>query len=52
MGSLIDQADDETLLKCIGDARQRLHTLREAVTQALENAATPSLDEALPPPTD
>jgi helicase len=49
---LIDRADDETLLRHIGGARQRLRTLREAVEHTLEDAATPSLADALPLPTD
>lgn len=49
---LIDQADDETLLQHIGGVSQRLRTLREAVKHTLEDAAVPTLADALPPPTD
>lgn len=49
---LIDKADDEALLKCVGGARQRFHTLREAVRKTLDDAAVPTLDEVLPPPSD
>jgi helicase len=49
---LVDKADDETLLECIGGARRRLRTLRGAVKQALEDAAIPTLADALPLPTD
>jgi helicase len=49
---LTDQADDETLLKHVGGSRQRLRTLREAVKQRLEDAAVPTLAEALPLPSD
>lgn len=49
---LISQADDEALLQCMGNVRPRLRTLREATTQVLEAAAVPTLDDALPPPTD
>jgi hypothetical protein len=49
---LIDQADDETLLKHVGGASQRLRTLREAVKHTLADAAVPALAEALPAPTD
>lgn len=48
----IDAADDDTIKGCIGNAPQRLRTLRTAVRKALEEKAAPSLDEALPPPTD
>ena len=48
----IDQADDKTLLQHIGGGSQRLQTLREAVKHALENAAVPTLAEALSLPTD
>jgi len=48
----IDQADDDELLKHIGGSRQRLRTLREAVKHTLEEAAVPTLAEALPLPTD
>lgn len=49
---LIDQADDDTLLKCIGGASQRVRTLRAAVRYTLEAAAAPTLADALPLPTD
>ena len=49
---LIDQADDDVLLKLIGGASQRLRTLRDAVKHTLEDAAVPTLADALPPPTD
>jgi helicase len=49
---LIGAAEDDIVLKCVGGARPRLRSLREAVRQVLENAAIPALDEALPPPTD
>lgn len=48
----IGEADDETLLTCVGNSRQRLRTLREAVRQVAEAATIPVLDEALPLPTD
>jgi replicative superfamily II helicase len=48
----INQADDDELLKHIGGTSQRLRTLREAVKQHLEDAALPTLAEALPPPAD
>ena len=48
----IDSADDEMALKCVGNSRQRLRALREAVQQITEVATIPALDEALPPPTD
>jgi len=48
---LIDQADDDTLLEHIG-ASQRLRTLREAIKQRLEDAAVPTLADALPLPSD
>jgi replicative superfamily II helicase len=48
----IGSADDETVLKCIGNSRQRLRSLRQAVRQTTEAAAVPALDQALPPPTD
>jgi replicative superfamily II helicase len=48
----IGVADDETLLKYIRNSRVRLRSLREAIKQVTEAAAIPSLDEALPPPTD
>jgi helicase len=48
----ISAADDDTVLKCIGDSRQRLRSLRQAVQQTAEADAVPALDEALPPPTD
>ena len=49
---LIDQADDDKLLQHIGGGGQRLRTLREAVKHALEDAAVPTLADALPLPTD
>ena len=49
---LIDQADDNTLLQHIGGTGQRLRTLREAVRHRLEDAAVPTLADALPLPTD
>jgi hypothetical protein len=49
---LIDQADDETLLQHIGGVSQRLRTLRETVKHTLEDAAVPTLADALPLPTD
>jgi hypothetical protein len=49
---LISAGDDETVMKFIGSSRQRLRSLQEAVKQVIEAAAVPSLDEALPPPTD
>lgn len=49
---LIDQADDDVLLKHVGGAKQHLRTLREAVRTRLEAVAVPSLAEALPAPTD
>ncbi len=48
----ISAADDDTVLKCVGDSRQRLRSLRQAVQQTAEADAVPALDEALPPPTD
>ena len=49
---LIDQAEDDELLKQIGGSGQRLRTLREAVKHTLEDAAVPTLAEALPLPAD
>lgn len=49
---LISEADDDTLLKYIGGSRSRLRTLREVVRKTVEDTALPTLDEALPPPTD
>jgi helicase len=49
---LANAADDDALLQCVGGARRRLRTLRDAVKQVLEDAAVPTLDEALPPPSD
>jgi hypothetical protein len=48
----IDQADDQTLLKHVGGARQRMRSLREAARQLLADTAVPSLADALPAPTD
>jgi replicative superfamily II helicase len=49
---LIGQAEDDTLLKCVGAESQRLRTLRAAVRDVLEAAAGPTLAGALPLPTD
>ena len=49
---LIDQADDDVLLHHIGGASHRLRTLREAVKHTLEDAAVPTLADALPLPVD
>src|SRR5207244_2843840 len=35
---LIDQADDDSLLKCLGGNREHVRTLREATKQVLEAA--------------
>jgi hypothetical protein len=48
----ITQAYNKTVLKCIGNSRQRPRALREAVQQTAKADTIPTLDEALPPPTD
>jgi replicative superfamily II helicase len=48
----ISAAAEETVLKCIGNSRQRLQALRDAARQVAEADAVPALNEALPPPTD
>jgi helicase len=49
---LIGQAGDDVLLKCLGSDNRRLETLRAATREVLEEAAAPTLAEALPPPVD
>ena len=48
----IHEADDDTLLKCVGGDKQRLRALRESTKDVIEAAAAPLLGELLPEPSD
>ena len=49
---LVGEADDDKLLGLLNGDRDRLRSLREATTTVSEAAATPSLNDLLPAPSD